>query len=329
VNHEMDIIDQFAETVDGFQRFASTVERLSLEERLEGARAWLSTLYQVGTALEATQATQRRSSPHSRPWPDFGRFEEFWALTDPHGHEPPELCQLSQELGQITGELLLGLNLYLEGAQSDALNWWCQGFEEGYGPRILWALPALHAALQNFRSLPDSAPSQKTATIVMLDESAPEPPPGVMGLRLMPVEGGAEIVAVHPRGPAEGKLFPGDLLLAIDAGPVQGDSPESLGKELGGGSGTTRSLSIYRSGETREIQITLVNPEELSRAIRLTVLNAAAAERAATALQILGCQLQFVPPNELHVQPAPEVSPADVDALIAAGETNHIWRRAV
>lgn len=324
----MDMLDQFAQTVDGFARFATTAAELSLEERLHKTRSWLSALYQAGTALETTEAAPQRPLVKANSWPDFGRFEEFWALFDPHGHEAPELCHLSQELEQIADELIIGLNLYLKGDQAKALSWWCQGFEEGYGPRVLWVLPALHAALQNFRVLTEVNTKPRTATIVMLDDAS-TPPPGVMGLRLMPVEGGAEIVAVHPRGPAEGKLFPGDLLLAIDADPVQGDSPESLGQELGGGSGTTRSLSIYRSGETSEIQITLVNPEELSRAIQLKVLIPEAAVRAARALQILGCEIQFVEPNGLHIHPAPEVSPADVDALIAAGETNSIWMRAV
>jgi hypothetical protein len=324
----MEILEQFAETVLGFTGFASTLAEGQLEDRLRDTRAWLSAIYQASAALDATGPGDEAATVGLSSWPGFGRFEEFWALGDPHGHEPPELCQLSEELARVTDDLAYGLSLYEAGDEQGALNYWARGFEQGYGPRILWVLPALHAAVQSFRAMPEPNSGPRTANIVMLDDTA-KSKPGVMGLRLIAVEGGAEIAAVHPRGPAEGHLLPGDLVLAIDAAPVQGDSPQALGMELGGETGTTRRLTIYRSGETSEIPITLVDPEELTRAIRLRVLIPQAAERAATALRILGCSAEFFEPDELRIQPAPEVSPADVDALIDAGETNSIWVRSI
>jgi hypothetical protein len=150
-----------------------------------------------------------------------------------------------------------------------------------------------------------------------------------MGLRLLPVEGGAEIAAVHPRGPAKGRLIAGDLVIAVDEQPIQGSTSEEVGLELRGACDATRVLSVYRAGETMAIPITLVAPTTLKLTVELRVLIPEAAERASTALTILGCAVSFQEPDLLIVEPAPQVSPADVAALIAAGETNGIWLRRI
>ena len=195
----MDPIDQYADTLAGFIEFQQAAHELTLEQRVLQTREWLALIYQNASALDpATPAAPLSIQPVSQ-WPSFGQFSEFWALTDPLGHEPPELRSLTEQLTAITDDLATGLSAYYEGHTAEAFAHLSIGFEERYGAQILCVLGALQRAAQNFRTaMPEKTAPSNQATIVMLDDTA-SAKPGVMGLRLHPLEEGGLVCRTSAR----------------------------------------------------------------------------------------------------------------------------------
>ena len=116
-------------------------------------------------------------------------------------------------------------------------------------------------------SLNEMSVSQKTAVVVALRE---------LGYRVKVTRKGAEVVQVFADLPAEGRLEPGDVIVAARGEPVVSlDDLSTIMRAVRPGEEV--SLEILRSGERRDLRLeTEASPDEKERAIfGITVRQAA------------------------------------------------------
>jgi len=95
-------------------------------------------------------------------------------------------------------------------------------------------------------------------------ELAPLPQRPVTGLRFKPVEAGAEVIWIHPDGPAAGRLSVGDVILSVNEVTLVGLKASKAGPLLAGDAvGTARRFVVLRDGGHRTFEIVPVGARDL------------------------------------------------------------------
>ncbi|BFU94964.1 MAG: exported protein of unknown function [Nitrospira sp.] len=97
-------------------------------------------------------------------------------------------------------------------------------------------------------------------------------PKGVIGVSL---QVGAErigdpamlcVAMVHPEGPAHGAgLVHGDEILSVDGTPVSGKTYDQVVNMIRGEAGTAVKLSVKGEGAAREVSVTRIDSDHLSK----------------------------------------------------------------
>lgn len=78
-----------------------------------------------------------------------------------------------------------------------------------------------------------------------------------VGISILPVEEGIEIVEVTPNGPAhKAGLQPGDIVVGVDGTDIAGLDVDTVADMVGGPEGTTVRLTMLREDRTTELELT-------------------------------------------------------------------------
>jgi hypothetical protein len=318
----MNALQLFADLVRAVVDILEQGDELPLEQRVRALATLLPQLYAAGATFAVASVPVERPPP--RPAASFGRLDAF--------ERDGQQLSMSAELGQIhawLAEGLVRLHASRRDADQAALDWWSGGFDHEWGARLVLVLPAVHRALSVFRAdaLERARPRRGLVMpdTTLLAGEVTARPRAVLGIRFEPGVGGAEVVAIHPRGPAGGVLLPGDLLLSVDHHSLDGLTSEAVGALLQGAVGRQKRFEVYRDGETLIADLAPIPPEALEPPrFQLKILHPAGASRATAALRVLGCLVRLEG-GQMTVVPSPEVNPSDVGQLLAAGEAAGIW----
>jgi hypothetical protein len=249
----MQPLDLFAHLVRDLCSTMLEAEERSLEDRVTSVWRALGAVVATGAALPVVAGTAPPfgSSPLTN-WPGLGSFEAYWRETE----EGPLPMRASDTLVFVFQQLWCGLEAFESGEEERAAGIWGAGFETSWGPAAMEVLGVLHTAVVGYRTDRRRAVrTQRSASpLVMVahrtrDESVATGRP-TLGLRIQPVGGGVEVLAVHPAGPAARHLQVGDVVLAVDGRSLDGLDETDAGPALTGPIGTDRVYEVYRDGET-------------------------------------------------------------------------------
>lgn len=333
----------FLESARGWCEAVHHAPALELRDRVETLCVALAALYLAGLHLEGHPRPEAAPGgpPPVEP-PDLGSYEAYTAVVD---HAVVER-RLSHDVVAVHDEIAAGLSAWDKGDRDAALRWWAGRFEGGWGSVALLALPPLHRAVAAFRAdrRPTSRRGLAVAEIVPLEP--PTPPASrtpFLGIQLGPADGGVEVQAVHPQGPAAGRLIPGDWLLSVDGEPTGGLELDEIRDMLRGDVGDHHVLEVYRGDDTLTVELRLAErparsdapaapapapePEPDGRSVTVRVLHEKGAERASVALRLLGCRLSLRG-GLLHIQAPAALPDGDLGALLDAGLQAGVWAPA-
>lgn len=261
----MQPIDLFAHLVRDFCASLLDATDSSLEDRVVAVWRGLGVILATAPALPVVPGELPRfSSSPLTDWPGLGSFEDYWRET-PDGPVP---MRLSDTLHVVVQQLWAGLETFESGEPELAAGRWGAGFATTWGPASLEVLGVLHEPVLAYRAdrLASQRPAKRSASpLVMVAHRSPPPKNDrpTLGLRIQPVAGGVQIVAVHPTGPAAGVLLAGDIVIAVEGHSLDGLSEDDAGSALAGPIGTARRYEVYRDGETLLLPIASVGASTL------------------------------------------------------------------
>ncbi|MCB9673991.1 MAG: DUF5063 domain-containing protein [Alphaproteobacteria bacterium] len=278
----MDATSLFAELTRDFCSIVLQGAAMSLEDRAVSVDQGLAQLLAAGLALPIVPGEVRPdpASPWDEAaWPGFGSFERYWtvgALAEP---SEPLPCLLSQTLQFVFAQLWVGLEAFEAGEPERAAGIWGRGYEDTWGPASTEMLHALHPVVRGYREdarrrvqkrrkgapgldlvTPASEPAPVLAEPAMpaLPEGEPDRP--LLGVRFEPCPGGVAVLAVHPQGPAAGRLDAGDVVLAVDGTSLADLPPDEAGAMLVGAVGEVRRYEVFRrDGDTAMVELAAIS----------------------------------------------------------------------
>lgn len=324
--------------------------------RPQALAAHLVHLY--GAALRLPEHPPPKAAPPPPPWPGT------WpGLGQAEGSAP----DLSTLLRGLTADLDRGLLLVQEDPAA-AAGWWRHTFHARWGTLLCAALPRLHEALRDRPvEVSPREPAPSAAEPVRAETPAPPPsrpaptfaresgggllsfepaPPervstdrrrapatpearGVLGVRFEPTPEGLAVTAVHPSGPAAGRLTAGDVLVAIDGMPLAGRDADSVRAALASLPGQTRELRVARGPGLRSVSVQAVLASDLPAPplrLHVLVLDRDAVAALADTLGPVGVRFDPDPDQEgLVIVSAPPEAAAAVHATLADGAEQGLW----
>lgn len=236
-----------------------------LEDRVGRVVQTLGPVVATGAALPIVPGTLPAfRSSMLEGWPGLGTYEDYWRES-PEGPVP---MRLSETLKVVHQQLWAGLEQWESGELERAVGTWSLGYEQTWGPAGLEVLGQLHPAFVGYRQdrrQRARRPTRPGASLVMVANREPPASTGrpTLGLRLSPVPGGVEVLAVHPRGPAAGRLQTGDIVLTVEGASLDGLPEEAAGPALTGPIGTVRRYEVWRDGATLFVELRSIGIEEL------------------------------------------------------------------
>ena len=122
----------FVLQVDTFCDFVERASTLSMLERLVTARTRLLELYRVGLALPSVEPETGDAPPErsARPerWVGFAEHDTYAEIFDPYVDDPPVVGSLSDDLLDVYGDMVRGLDLWKHGQRTNAVWEWRFGF---------------------------------------------------------------------------------------------------------------------------------------------------------------------------------------------------------
>ncbi len=153
---EAKVIRNFAETARRYCQFVDRAESLDLGERLVTMRDLITELLAAAYALpDQNGETPDVDDDTKRPvqWPDFGDYEVYWKVFDPHQDEERVAGSLSDDALDIYMDLRRGLSAYDQGREASAVWHWRFHFEIHWGDHAVDALRALLRACRLHNSV--------------------------------------------------------------------------------------------------------------------------------------------------------------------------------
>lgn len=81
----------------------------------------------------------------------FGGVDQYWEAVDPYLGQEVAAALLSDDLADISGDLLQGLALYSEGRYADAMAWWQYSYLASWGPAASACLRAVQSLIAMVR----------------------------------------------------------------------------------------------------------------------------------------------------------------------------------
>lgn len=131
-----------------FCSFIQEAGKLSLDERMSGARRYLLGLYAAALGLPSVEPTDdakpARSPEPPSNWQGFEKFESYWEVFDPYKLNQPVAGYLSDDLLDVYRDVRRGLALWESRHDADAIWEWRFSFESHWGDHAVDALRALH-----------------------------------------------------------------------------------------------------------------------------------------------------------------------------------------
>jgi hypothetical protein len=164
-----DLSDFTHEIADQIRSFVIAVREIAKGEQPEQTVSLLllevSQLMLAGGRLGAIVdvVPDERFEPDAGPDPDLqhmreglaellGPIDEYAEVFDPYGPEPiAEASRLSDDIAEIVGELVHGLQHYDDGRWLEALWWWQFSYLSAWGSEAGSALRALHSIVAHVR----------------------------------------------------------------------------------------------------------------------------------------------------------------------------------
>lgn len=324
----------FAQTAMAWHDAVTYAGDRALGERVTLLCLRLSALHLAGQQLpEGGSPPARVPDPIiPKDWPGLGSFDAYAIVRE---HEVVERW-LSDDLLAIHADVGVGRALYAKhGIAAQA--WWRDGFERRWGELAAHALVPLHRASMAFRT---TTPPRRGPKVPELVRLAPAPAPVLqpfVGVQITQAGPGIEVLAVHPDGPAAGRIQPGDWLLSVDDEPLGGLTLDEVRARLTGAIGDLHRVELYRAEETRTVQITVAARTDVvadhaearsapprGRVVVVRILHPDGAERAASALRVLGCTIS-IQGDQLCVDAPAALADADLAALLDAGHRAGVW----
>jgi hypothetical protein len=143
-------IARFVWKAGEFCSFIREAGKLSLDERMSGARRYLLGLYAAALGLPSVEPTDdpnpARSPEPPSNWQGFGKFESYWEVFDPYELDQPVAESLSDDLLDVYRDVRRGLALWESRRDADAVWEWKFHFDAHWGAHAVDALRALHRA---------------------------------------------------------------------------------------------------------------------------------------------------------------------------------------
>lgn len=240
---QRDELDDFADAARELCAFLLQAAQSPLEQRVYAVYRGLSRLLARGAVLPVEPGELPRSAPPF-DYPGFGSYEAYWTVGPLSEPGQPLPLRMTETLHFVFAGLWAGLEPYEGGDREAAAGTWGRGFEDGWGLADSELVHALHPVVAAYRGdlRRESRGRRPVAPVLVQQERRREPPKG-LGVEMVPVPGGLEVVDVHPDGASAGRLQPGDLILAIDGTPVDAIEPAQLTR-------LPLKFEIYRNGET-------------------------------------------------------------------------------
>lgn len=255
-----DATSLFAELVRDLCEVLLVGQELSLEERVFAVYRGLGLVVASAGSLPVLAGpVPPLGPPRLLDWPGLGSFEDYWRESD----DGPLPMKVSQTLEVVFQQLHAGLEAWEEGRAERAVGLWGAGFDGVWGPAALEVLTRLQPAVAGYRRdrlRAEQKACRGPASLVMVAGGRSRSPVSdddraTLGLRVQAVPGGLIVLAVHPRGPAAGRLQPGDALLAVEGHALDGLTEEEAGPALAGPLGSERRLEVYRDGATATVVV--------------------------------------------------------------------------
>ena len=327
-----EIAQWFAAAADEFCLLVADAASLPLASRCIAFRQALASVY--AGALQLPQMNSLEAPPDSEnwptEWPGFGSLEESWLRRSVD--EAPIPSTISADLEVVYVSLSRGLSM-VAGSPEGAVAWWSSSFSS-WAPHAISALAALQLAAERFHEdtiAPPESPARTGPTDAFVLIAPREEPsavpapvgPPMIGVRFKPVGGGVEVLAVVSGGPAAGQLTPGDVILAAAGHSLDGLSEAEAGGLLVGEVGETRSLDVYRDGETLAVPLTPIAASVVVTTFRVRLVDAQVASEALATLSILGVDVQQR--GDRLVVHAPGTVANQVRGVLEAGMKGGVW----
>ena len=131
-----------------FCTFIQEAGKLSLDEKMSGARRYLLALYTAALSLPSVEPTNdvqpALSAQPPSNWQGFEAFENYWEVFDPDELDQPVAGSLSDDLLDVHRDIRRGLALWESQHDANAIWEWRFSFESHWGDHAVDALRALH-----------------------------------------------------------------------------------------------------------------------------------------------------------------------------------------
>lgn len=154
---------------------------------------------------------------------------------------------------------------------------------------------------------------------------------GVLGLRFDRGRGGLTVTAVHPQGPAAGRLEVGDQVVAVDGLPLANRDETQIQAALSGPAGQARTFSVARGAGLVPVEIIPMAADQLAApplSIAVLILDSDAAQVLRDRASSIGAQTRQDEEQEavLHLTGPADATPAATQ-LVSVGEAAGWWER--
>jgi hypothetical protein len=131
-----------------FCTFIQEAGKLSLDEKIDGARRYLAPLYMAALDLPSVEPSDNAKPTHTPEppsnWQAFEAFETYWEVFDPYELDQPVAGSLSDDLLDVYRDIRRGLALWEYRDDQNAIWEWRFSFESHWGDHAVDALRALH-----------------------------------------------------------------------------------------------------------------------------------------------------------------------------------------
>lgn len=238
-----DELDTFAERARDLCAILMQADELPLEQRVYGIYRGLGRVLAAGAVLPVVPG-DLPDSPSPFEFPGLGSYEPYWTVGPLAEPGQPVPLKMTETLHFVFTGLWAGLERYQGGDRERAAGTWGYGFEKGWGIAASELVHALHPVVSAYRNdLRQQTRGRRPVTPVLVQQERQRDPPRGLGVEMVPVQGGLEVLDVHPDGLAAGQLQPGDVVLAINGTPVDALDPATLTQ-------LPLKLEVFREGET-------------------------------------------------------------------------------